>query len=71
MCNWSKGVREEGFKQGVERGVIQGRAEGDFARMLKVFMKMLRRGAGFDEAAEIAGAETEEERKHLREHMPA
>ena len=39
--------------------------------MLKVFMKMLRRGAGFDEAAEIAGAETEEERKHLREHMPA
>ena len=63
MCNWSKGVREEGR--------AEGRAEGDFARMLKVFMKMLRRGAGFDEAAEIAGAETEEERKYLREHMPA
>ena len=83
MCNWSKGVREEGFKQGVERGVIQGRAEGRAegrtegraegkkANMLRVFLRLFATGMKFDEAAEIAGAETEEEIKYLREHMPA
>ena len=63
MCNWSKGVREEGRKEG--------RAEGKKANMLKVFLRLFSTGMKFDEAAEIAGSETEEEIKYLREHMSA
>ena len=59
MCNWSKGVREEGRK------------EGKVTNMLKVFLRLLSMGMRFDEAVEISGAETEEEIKYLREHMPA
>ena len=55
MCNWSKGVREEG----------------KLSNMLKVFLRLLSMGMRFDEAVEISGAETEEEIKYLREHMPA
>ena len=63
MCNWSKGVREEGR--------AEGRAEGRLMEKLQLFKKLLARGMQFDEAAEWVGAETPEEIKYLREHIPA
>ena len=71
MCNWSKGVKEAAMEKGLLQGRAEGRAEGKLANMLKVFLTLLSRGMKFDEAANIAGAETPKEIEYLREHMPA